>query len=139
MDPDYEVIESRLGFADATQASLQRNAIYATLVFRFLQGWSRRGCLRNPSKGPWASRATPATLCGRLAGLDCLHGSHQREPRHLQPVADSDSGRGMITMLLLESFIRRDISIAIKERIVQAGFLFLMLVFVFVMYNDISK
>jgi membrane-associated protease RseP (regulator of RpoE activity) len=31
------------------------------------------------------------------------------------------------------------VSLAVKERIVQVGFVFLMLLFAFVMYNDIMK
>ena len=42
-------------------------------------------------------------------------------------------------LLLFESLIGCDLSLAVKERIVQAGFVFLMLLFVFVIYNDIVK
>lgn len=46
---------------------------------------------------------------------------------------------GMILLLLIESVIRRDISIAIKERIYQAAFVVLMAFFAFVLFNDVSK
>jgi membrane-associated protease RseP (regulator of RpoE activity) len=35
--------------------------------------------------------------------------------------------------------MQRDISDAVKERLVQVGLVFLMLLFAFVMYNDIIK
>ncbi|MGH9509732.1 MAG: RIP metalloprotease RseP [Terriglobales bacterium] len=46
---------------------------------------------------------------------------------------------GLILMLLIESTIRRDINLAIKERIYQAAFVFLVLFAAVVIYNDIAK
>jgi regulator of sigma E protease len=46
---------------------------------------------------------------------------------------------GMILFLLIESLIRRDISIAIKERIYQAAFVVIMAFFVFIIFNDVTK
>ncbi len=46
---------------------------------------------------------------------------------------------GMILFLLIESALRRDISLDVKERIYQAAFVVLMVFFVFVIFNDVSK
>jgi regulator of sigma E protease len=46
---------------------------------------------------------------------------------------------GMILMLIVEGIMRRDISLQVKERIYQAAFVFLILFFVVVMYNDLTK
>ncbi|MGH9603314.1 MAG: RIP metalloprotease RseP [Terriglobales bacterium] len=46
---------------------------------------------------------------------------------------------GLILMLLIESTIRRDINLVIKERIYQAAFVFLVLFAAMVIYNDIAK
>jgi regulator of sigma E protease len=46
---------------------------------------------------------------------------------------------GMIFFLLIESVIRRDISIPVKERIYQAAFVVLVGFFAFVIFNDISQ
>jgi regulator of sigma E protease len=46
---------------------------------------------------------------------------------------------GMILLLLIESLIRHDISVAIKERIYTAAFVVLMAFFAFVLFNDVSK
>jgi membrane-associated protease RseP (regulator of RpoE activity) len=35
--------------------------------------------------------------------------------------------------------MRRDVSLVVKERILQAGLVFIVLLFAFVMYNDILK
>jgi len=42
-------------------------------------------------------------------------------------------------MLLLEGLIRRDISLRMKERIIQVSFVFLVMLTVFVLYNDVVK
>jgi len=46
---------------------------------------------------------------------------------------------GMILLLLIESMIRHDISVVIKERIYQAAFVVLMAFFAFILFNDVSK
>ena len=46
---------------------------------------------------------------------------------------------GMIFFLLIESAIRRDISIPVKERIYQVAFILLVGFFAFIIFNDISK
>lgn len=51
------------------------------------------------------------------------------------PVLDG----GVIFLLFIESLIRRDLSREVKERFAQVGIVFLLLLAVFVMYNDILK
>jgi regulator of sigma E protease len=51
------------------------------------------------------------------------------------PVLDG----GVILLLLVEGAIRRDLSTEVKERFVQVGIVFLLLLAVFVMYNDLVK
>jgi regulator of sigma E protease len=51
------------------------------------------------------------------------------------PVLDG----GVILLLLVEGLIRRDLSLEVKERFVQVGIVFLLLLAVFVMYNDLVK
>jgi regulator of sigma E protease len=46
---------------------------------------------------------------------------------------------GMLLLLLIESIMRRDISMIVKERIYQAAFVVLVAFFAFVMFNDFSK
>jgi regulator of sigma E protease len=46
---------------------------------------------------------------------------------------------GLILLLLIESVMRRDISMNVKERIYQAAFVVLMAFFAFVIFNDVSK
>jgi len=46
---------------------------------------------------------------------------------------------GMILLLLIESALRHDISVTIKERIYQAAFVVLMAFMAFTIFNDVSK
>ncbi len=56
---------------------------------------------------------------------------------NLLPIPILDGG--MILMLIIESIIRRDINMRVKERIYQTAFVFLVLFAVVVIYNDIMK
>jgi len=51
------------------------------------------------------------------------------------PVLDG----GVILLLLVEAAIQRDLSLQVKERFVQVGIVFLLLLAAFVMYNDLVK
>lgn len=56
---------------------------------------------------------------------------------NLLPIPILDGGH--VLMLAVEGTMRRDLSIAVKERFVQVGLVFLLGIFAFVMYNDILK
>jgi len=56
---------------------------------------------------------------------------------NLLPIPILDGG--VILLLFVESIMRRDISLQIKERIYQAAFVFLVLFAVMVIYNDLVK
>ena len=45
----------------------------------------------------------------------------------------------MIALLVIEGVIRRDLSLNLKEKIVQVGFVFLILLMGFAVFNDLSK
>ena len=56
---------------------------------------------------------------------------------NLLPIPILDGG--VIVLLLVESAMRRDVNVEVKERIYQAAFVLLMVIFAFVMFNDISR
>jgi regulator of sigma E protease len=56
---------------------------------------------------------------------------------NLLPIPILDGG--VILLLLVEMFMRRDLSLRVKEAVFKLGFVFLMAVVAFVLYNDISK
>jgi regulator of sigma E protease len=56
---------------------------------------------------------------------------------NLLPIPILDGGQ--ILLLAIEGLLRRDLSMAVKERFVQVGFVFLLLLFAYVMYNDVVR
>jgi regulator of sigma E protease len=56
---------------------------------------------------------------------------------NLLPIPILDGGH--VLLLAIEGLMRRDLSIAVKERFVQVGLVFLLGIFAFVMYSDILK
>ncbi|MFN7925155.1 MAG: site-2 protease family protein [Bryobacteraceae bacterium] len=56
---------------------------------------------------------------------------------NLLPIPILDGG--VILVLLIEMLFRRELSLQFKENIMKFGFVFLMALVVFVLYNDITK
>jgi regulator of sigma E protease len=56
---------------------------------------------------------------------------------NLLPIPILDGGN--ILLLAIEGGMRRDLSMAFKERFVQVGFVFLLVLFAYVMYNDVVR
>jgi len=56
---------------------------------------------------------------------------------NLFPVPILDGGQ--IAILLVESAMRRDLSLAVKERVAQVGFALIVLLMVTVLWFDVSK
>ena len=56
---------------------------------------------------------------------------------NLLPIPILDGG--VILLLLVEMLLRRDLDLRVREAVVRVGLVFLMMVVVFVLYNDISK
>ncbi len=140
LEPDYDRINTRLGFVDAARESIDQNLKNATLIFKFLGGLIEQRMSPKSLEGPIgiarlsgeAARRGWPELIGLMAAISLNLGIFNLLPI---PILDG----GVIALLLFESVIRKDISLAVKERIVQVGFVFLMLLFAFVMYNDIMK
>jgi regulator of sigma E protease len=56
---------------------------------------------------------------------------------NLLPIPILDGGH--ILMLGVEGLLRKDLSLKIKERVITVGMVFLLLVFLVVMYNDVLR
>ncbi len=56
---------------------------------------------------------------------------------NLLPIPILDGGT--LLMLLIEMLLQREVSLQVKETVLRLGFVFLMMVVVFVIYNDISR
>jgi regulator of sigma E protease len=56
---------------------------------------------------------------------------------NLLPIPILDGGT--LLLLLIEMLLQREMSVQVKETVFKLGFVFLMMVVVFVIYNDISR
>ena len=79
-----------------------------------------------------AAQRGPMTLLGLMAVISLNLGL-----LNLFPIPVLDGGH--VLLLAVEGILRRDLSVAVKERFVQVGLVFLLGIFAFVMYSDILK
>ncbi len=138
--PKYELVRRKLAFGAAVGAAVSelKNQTRTTfsIVGRLFQG---KGSMRQFS-GP----IDIARMSGEMArtGLAALLGfmgmlSLQLGILNLLPIPLLDGGQIFIT--LVEAAARRDFSLKVKERLLQAGLAFLVLVMVTVLYFDVVK
>ncbi|MEO8099269.1 MAG: RIP metalloprotease RseP [Acidobacteriota bacterium] len=131
---------TQLSFRDAFNESMRQNKQNALLLYKFLQSVVEQRMSPKSIDGPIGI----AVLSGRAAkeGVVSFLGlmamvSLNLAVVNLLPIPLLDGGG--ILMLLIEMLMQRDLSMRVKEGIVKVGFAFLMVVIVFVIFNDISK
>jgi regulator of sigma E protease len=138
LGPRVEIVS--LSFPQALVESVRYNAKYATLIYQFLRGIVERRMSPRSLEGPigiarlsgQAAREGPTAYFGLTAMV-----SLNLAVFNLLPIPILDGG--VILLLLVEMFMRRDLSLRVKEAVFKLGFVFLMAVVAFVLYNDISK
>jgi regulator of sigma E protease len=130
----------KLGFAPALRESVRLNLQNATLIFQVLGSIVER-------------RVSPKTLAGPI-GMAKMSSEAAHEGAssffgwmalvslnlaifNLLPIPILDGGT--LLMLFVEMLIQREVSMHVKETIFKLGFVFLMMIVVFVIYNDISR
>jgi regulator of sigma E protease len=134
------MIMTRLSFPEAIHESVRQNLKSATLIYQFLQGIAERRMSAKSIEGPIgiARLSGDAAREGALAFLGLMAVvSLNLAVFNLLPIPILDGG--VIVLLLVEILMRRDLSLRVKEAVFKLGFVFLMAVMVFVLYNDISK
>jgi regulator of sigma E protease len=130
----------KLPFGQAVAESWRENVENAKLITRLFEGILERrmsaGSLRGPIRIAQMSgemaREGPDSFIRFMAAV-----SLNLFIFNLLPVPILDGG--VILMLLIEMSMRRDLDLRVKEAVIHAGLVFLMMVVVFVIYNDISK
>jgi regulator of sigma E protease len=135
-----KVVLVSLPFPQALSESVRENAKNATFIYQFLRGVAERRMSPKSLEGPLRivqisgeeAREGPIPYLGLMAGL-----SLNLAIVNLLPIPILDGAT--IFMLILEMFMRRDLSLRFKEAAFRLGFVFLMAVVAFVLYNDISK
>jgi regulator of sigma E protease len=135
-----KVVFVSLPLPEALAESVRQNVKSAGFIYQFLRGVAERRMSPKSVAGPIGivqisgedAREGPIAYLGLMAGL-----SLNLAIVNLLPIPLLDGAA--IFMLLVEMFMRRDLSLRVKEAAFRLGFVFLMAIVAFVLYNDISK
>jgi regulator of sigma E protease len=130
----------KLGFAPALSESVRLNIQNATLIFQVLRSIVERRVSPKTLAGPIgiaqmsseAAHEGPSSFFGWMALV-----SLNLAIFNLLPIPILDGGT--LLMLVVEMIIQREMSLRVKETVFKLGFVFLMMIVVFVIYNDISR
>ena len=136
----YDVVTERLSLPAAVRESFIQNSRTATLIVQFLRGILERRMSAKALDGPVGiSRAASAAAARGANDFLILMAAVSLNLAivNMLPIPILDGG--VILTLLIEMLLGRDLSLAFKEGMMKVGFVFLMAVVVFVLYNDISK
>jgi regulator of sigma E protease len=143
--PDYPSDLRKFGVVSAMGQSVRQNYEMLTLTFRVIGRIFKGSASVRTIAGPieiarisgsaarsWRESGNARIFLGILGLISLNLGIFNLLPI---PILDG----GVIALLLVEGLIRRDFSLALKEKIVQVGFVFLILLMGFVVFNDLSK
>jgi regulator of sigma E protease len=130
----------KLGFGPALQESVRLNVQNATLIFQVLGSIVERRVSPKTLAGPIgmakmsseAAHEGPSSFFGWMALV-----SLNLAIFNLLPIPILDGGT--LLMLVIEMLTQREMSMQVKETVFKLGFVFLMMIVVFVIYNDISR
>jgi len=131
----------KYGLGQALARSIRRNYEWSMLTFKIIGRIIRGSASVRTLSGPLeiaqisgrAARTGSAKVFFGFLGMISL----QLGVFNLLPIPILDGG--VIALLLIEGVMRRDLSMALKEKIVQVGFVFLILLMGFVVFNDLTK
>ncbi len=136
---DHFIVE-RYGPLEAVVKSAERNVQITALTFyivgKIVTGHASMKTMSGPIEIARYSGAAASSGLIHLMGFMALV-SLQLGIFNLFPIPILDGG--VIALLAIEGLIGRDLSLPVKERIFQVGFVFLVLLMGVVIFNDISK
>jgi regulator of sigma E protease len=129
-----------LSLPEAVAESVRQNQESATLIAKVLEGMIERRMSTKNLTGPiglgqlsgQAARQGPSAYFSLMSMV-----SLNLAIFNLLPIPILDGGT--ILMLLVEMIMRRDLSLNVKELVFKVGFVFIMVIMAFVIFNDISK
>lgn len=135
-----KLVVMQLPFPEALVESVRQNAKYAEFLYTTLRGIVQQKMSARSLTSPIGiaqlsgeyARAGTIPFLGLMAMV-----SMNLAVFNLLPIPILDGGA--ILLLLIEMFMRRDLSLRVKEAVFKVGFVFLMAVVAFAIYNDISK
>lgn len=130
----------KLSFADAFSQSLRENREDTVYVFETLRGIVQRRVSPKSMSGPIGIAKASAQMFEegpwyylKLMGAVSLN----LAIFNLLPIPILDGGT--LLLLLIEMLLQREVSMRVKETALKLGFVFLMMVVVFVFYNDLTR
>lgn len=139
--PDEPSVVLKLPFFAAVRSSLAQNAKFSVLIVDIVKKLVTHQVSIKQLQGPisiardsgeavmqkgWTPLLTLMALISLNLGIF-----------NLLPIPILDGG--LILLLIIEAFMRHDISLRVKERIYQVAFVFLVLFAAVVIYNDVLK
>jgi regulator of sigma E protease len=138
--PKFTIITTRLSFPEALAESVRQNGKNAMMIVQVLKGVLERRMSTKNLTGPIgiaqlsgeAAREGPSAFLLLMSMI-----SLNLAIVNLLPIPIMDGG--VILMLLVEMTMQRDLSINVKEAMLKVGFVCIMLLVVFAIYNDISR
>lgn len=138
LEPKLVIIQ--LPLPEALLESVRQNAKYAEFLYTTLRGIVQQKMSPRSLTSPIGiaqlsgeyARAGTIPFLGLMAMV-----SMNLAVFNLLPIPILDGGT--ILLLFIEMFMRRDLSLRVKEAVFKVGFVFLMAVVAFAIYNDISK
>jgi regulator of sigma E protease len=139
-EPKWNIQKESLSLPAAFAESMKQNAKFGTLIVEMLRGIVERRVPAKTLSGPIgiAGQATQAAKEGPSSFLTLMSMvSLNLAILNLLPIPILDGAH--ILTLLIEMVMGRDISLNVKEGMLKVGFVFLMMLMVFVIYNDIAR
>jgi regulator of sigma E protease len=136
----WNIQKTSLSLPAALAESVRQNAKFGTLIVQMLRGIVERRVPAKNLSGPIgiASQATEAAKEGPSSFLTLMSMvSLNLAILNMLPIPILDGAH--ILTLLVEMVMGRDISLNVKESMLKVGFVFLMMLMVFVIYNDIAR
>jgi regulator of sigma E protease len=135
-----EIVSIKPGAVQAIGMAAQRNVEYAGLIFQTLWGLVTRETSPKQLMGPIAIAQLSGesaqlgwiTLFGLMASISLNLGL-----LNLLPIPVLDGGH--IFIMALEGIARRDFSMRVKEKMLLAGFVLILMLMVTVIYNDLTR
>jgi regulator of sigma E protease len=136
----YRMQIVRLAFGPALMESLKFNSQNATMIFRVLGSIVERRVSPKALAGPigiaqLSSQAAQQGVFSFLLLMSMV--SLNLAIFNLLPIPILDGGT--LLLLIIEMLLQREVSLQVKETVLKLGFVFLMMIVVFVIYNDISR
>jgi len=130
-----------LPFAAAFTKSLEQNKEGSLLILELVKKMAQRKISMRSIEGPIGIGRAAGQAATKKGWMPLMELTAMISLNlgifNLLPIPILDGG--VILLLFVESLMRRDISLHIKERIYQAAFVFLVLFAVMVIYNDMVK